>query len=148
MSSSDVYKSKDWIIEKAFIKIDNYEAMYKQSIVEPDEFWFQQGQRLDWFIPYTKVRDYSYEKNDLYIKWYEDGELNASYNCLDRHVEKNRDKIAKITDIGPQGGGHFFWPKMFPDQFTIDNKKKKICHVIIFSKYGCNSSFTIHYTKI
>ena len=41
MSSSDVYKSKDWIIEKAFIKIDNYEAMYKQSIVEPDEFWFQ-----------------------------------------------------------------------------------------------------------
>ena len=88
MSSSDIYKSKDWITEKAFIKKDDYKAMYEQSISKPDEFWFEQGQRLDWFTPYTKVRDYSYEKDDLYIKWYEDGELNASYNCLDRHIEK------------------------------------------------------------
>ncbi len=98
MSSSDVYKSKDWITEKAFIKKDDYKAMYEQSISKPDEFWFEQGQRLDWFTPYTKVRDYSYEKNDLYIKWYEDGELNASYNCLDRHIEKNGDKIAVIWE--------------------------------------------------
>ena len=98
MSSSDVYKSKDWIIEKAFIKNDAYKAMYEQSISKPDEFWFEQGQRLDWFTPYTKVRDYSYEKDDLYIKWYEDGELNASYNCLDRHIEKNADKIAVIWE--------------------------------------------------
>ncbi len=98
MSSSDIYKSKDWITEKAFIKKDDYKAMYEQSISKPDEFWFEQGQRLDWFTPYTKVRDYSYEKDDLYIKWYEDGELNASYNCLDRHIEKNADKIAVIWE--------------------------------------------------
>ena len=98
MSSSDVYKSKDWITAKAFIKKDDYKAMYEQSISKPDEFWFEQGQRLDWFTPYTKVRDCSYEKNDLYIKWYEDGELNASYNCLDRHIEKNGDKIAVIWE--------------------------------------------------
>ena len=72
--------------------------MYEQSISKPDEFWFEQGQRLDWFTPYTKVRDYSYEKDNLYIKWYEDGELNASYNCLDRHIEKNGDKIAVIWE--------------------------------------------------
>ena len=98
MSSSDIYKSKDWITEKAFIKKDDYKAMYEQSISKPDEFWFEQGQRLDWFTPYTKVRDYSYEKDDLYIKWYEDGKLNASYNCLDRHIEKNADKIAVIWE--------------------------------------------------
>ena len=98
MSSSDIYKSKDWITEKAFIKKDDYKAMYEQSISKPDEFWSEQGQRLDWFTPYTKVRDYSYEKDDLYIKWYEDGELNASYNCLDRHIEKNADKIAVIWE--------------------------------------------------
>ena len=98
MSSSDIYKTKDWITEKAFIKKDDYKAMYEQSISKPDEFWFKQGQRLDWFTPYTKVRDYSYEKDDLYIKWYEDGELNASYNCLDRHIEKNADKIAVIWE--------------------------------------------------
>ena len=98
MSSSDIYKSKDWITEKAFIKKNDYEAMYEQSISKPDEFWFEQGQRLDWFTPYTKVRDYSYEKDDLYIKWYEDGELNASYNCLDRHIKENGDKIAVIWE--------------------------------------------------
>ena len=98
MSSSDIYKSKDRITEKAFIKKDDYKSMYEQSISKPDEFWFEQGQRLDWFTPYTKVRDYSYEKDDLYIKWYEDGELNASYNCLDRHIEKNADKIAVIWE--------------------------------------------------
>ena len=98
MSASDVYKSKDWITEKAFIKKDDYKSMYEQSISKPDEFWFEQGQRLDWFTPYTKVRDFSYEKDDLYIKWYEDGELNASYNCLDRHIEKNADKIAVIWE--------------------------------------------------
>ena len=51
MSSSDIYKSKDCIIEKAFIKKDDYKAMYEQSISKPDEFWSEQGQRLDWFTP-------------------------------------------------------------------------------------------------
>ena len=127
MSSSDVYKSKDWITEKAFIKIDNYEAMYKESIVEPDEFWFQQGQRLDWFTPYTKVRDYSYEKNDLYIKWYEDGELNASYNCLDRHVEKNRDKIAVIWEgDDPSNMRKITYQELFTEVCKFSNGLKSL----------------------
>ena len=127
MSSSDVYKSKDWITEKAFIKKDNYEAMYKESIVEPDEFWFQQGQRLDWFTPYTKVRDYSYEKNDLYIKWYEDGELNASYNCLDRHVEKNRDKIAVIWEgDDPSNMRKITYQELFTEVCKFSNGLKSL----------------------
>ena len=127
MSSSDVYKSKDWITEKAFIKEDNYEAMYKESIVEPDEFWFQQGQRLDWFTPYTKVRDYSYEKNDLYIKWYEDGELNASYNCLDRHVEKNRDKIAVIWEgDDPSNMRKITYQELFTEVCKFSNGLKSL----------------------
>ena len=122
MSSSDVYKSKDWIAEKAFIKNDDYKAMYEHSISKPDEFWFEQGQRLDWFTPYTKVRDYSYEKDDLYIKWYEDGELNASYNCLDRHVEKNADKIAVI------------WEEMIPlirEKLHIKNYSQKYVNFLM-----------------
>ena len=127
MSSSDVYKSKDWITEKAFIKIDDYEAMYKESIVEPDKFWFQQGQRLDWFTPYTKVRDYSYEKNDLYIKWYEDGELNASYNCLDRHVEKNRDKIAVIWEgDDPSNMRKITYQELFTEVCKFSNGLKSL----------------------
>ena len=98
MSSSDIYKSKDWIIDKAFIKQDEYKELYKQSISNPEKFWFEQGKRLDWITPFTKVRDYSYDTNNLYVKWYEDGELNASVNCLDRHVDKNGDKTAIIWE--------------------------------------------------
>ena len=98
MSSSDTYKSKDWIVDKAFINQDEYKKLYNQSISQPDEFWFEQGKRLNWITPYSKVCDYSFDKDNLYVKWYEDGELNASYNCLDRHIEKNGDKTAIIWE--------------------------------------------------
>ena len=98
MSSSDTYKSKGWIVDKAFINKDEYKELYNQSISQPDEFWFEQGKRLNWITPYSKVCDYSFDKDNLYVKWYEDGELNASYNCLDRHIEKNGDKTAIIWE--------------------------------------------------
>lgn len=74
-----------------------YEALYKRSIDEPDVFWGDVGQRLDWFKPYTKVKNASFE-GDVSIKWYEDGILNASYNCLDRHLESKGDQIALIFE--------------------------------------------------
>ena len=66
MSSSDVYKSKDWIAEKAFIKNDDYKAMYEHSISKPDEFWFEQGQRLDWFTPILRLET-THMKRMIYI---------------------------------------------------------------------------------
>ena len=98
MSVSDIYKSKDWVKDKALITTDDYEKLYSQSITDPISFWGEQGKRLDWYTPYTKIRDYSYNKNNLYIKWYEDGILNASYNCIDRHIEKNGDKVAILWE--------------------------------------------------
>ena len=98
MSVPDIYKSKDWVKDKALITTDDYEKLYSQSITDPISFWGEQGNRLDWYAPYTKIRDYSYNKNNLYIKWYEDGILNASYNCIDRHIEKNGDKVAILWE--------------------------------------------------
>jgi acetyl-CoA synthetase len=98
MSVPDIYKSKDWVKDKALITTDDYEKLYSQSITDPISFWGEQGNRLDWYTPYTKIRDYSYNKNNLYIKWYEDGILNASYNCIDRHIEKNGDKVAILWE--------------------------------------------------
>jgi len=98
MSVPDIYKSKDWVKDKALITTDDYEKLYSQSITDPISFWGEQGKRLDWYTPYTKIRDYSYNKNNLYIKWYEDGILNASYNCIDRHIEKNGDKVAILWE--------------------------------------------------
>ena len=98
MSVSDIYKSKEWVKDKALINKEDYKKLYNQSITDPLSFWEEQGKRLDWYTPYTKIRDYSYDINNLYIKWYEDGVLNVSYNCIDRHIEKLGDKVAILWE--------------------------------------------------
>ena len=98
MSVYDIYKSKDWVKDKALISKENYKKLYNQSITDPSSFWEEQGKRLDWYTPYTKIRNYSYDINNLYIKWYEDGVLNVSYNCIDRHIEKSGDKVAILWE--------------------------------------------------
>jgi len=84
--------------KKAWADDAKYQDMYRRSIDDPAAFWGEQGRRLDWFTPYTKVRDVSYAAADLHIKWYEDGTLNASYNCLDRHIESRGDQVAVIWE--------------------------------------------------
>ena len=81
-------------------KIDNnkYMEMYQESISNPEEFWRKMGNRIDWITPFSKVKDTSFSHDDVSIKWYEDGSLNVSYNCIDRHLEKNRDKVAIIWE--------------------------------------------------
>ena len=73
-----IYKSKKNIIDNALISKANYNKMYLDSINDPIAFWEEQGKRLDWFKPYKKVREYSYDQDTLSIKWYEDGQLNVS----------------------------------------------------------------------
>jgi acetyl-CoA synthetase len=63
-----------------------YEQLYQKSIQEPEAFWRVHGQRISWFKPYHKVKNTSFEPSNVSIRWYEDGELNACYNCLDRHL--------------------------------------------------------------
>ena len=81
-------------------KIDNnkYVEMYQESISNPEEFWRKMGNRIDWITPFSKVKNTSFSQDDVSIKWYEDGSLNVSYNCIDRHLEKNRDKVAIIWE--------------------------------------------------
>lgn len=80
----------------AYLNIEEYEKMYKESLENNDEFWGKMGQRIHWFKPYTKVGNWKYSKEDTQIKWYEDGELNVCYNCVDRHLEKKADDVAII----------------------------------------------------
>lgn len=83
--------------------IDTYHAMYHESVTNSEAFWFKQGQRLDWFTPYTIAKNAPFEPNNINIKWFEDGELNACYNCVDRHVEKHADKVAIIYEGNEPG---------------------------------------------
>ncbi len=82
----------------ARIKRDDYARLYAESVSDPEGFWGRVGQRLDWIKPPTKIKNVSFDRNDLHIRWYEDGELNVSANCLDRHLAERGDKVAIIFE--------------------------------------------------
>ncbi len=94
----DLYKPSNKIVENAHINKLKYEEMYKKSISNPIKFWGEHGKRIDWIKNYEKVRDFSYDQKNLYIRWFEDGTLNASYNCIDRHLKNNGNKTAIIWE--------------------------------------------------
>ncbi|MCW0504215.1 acetate--CoA ligase, partial [Aeromonas piscicola] len=98
MSESKVYPVKAHISKGALLDKSGYEAMYQASVQDPDAFWSEQGKILDWIKPYTKVKNTSYDPGHVSIKWYEDGLLNVSANCLDRHLAQRGDKVAIIWE--------------------------------------------------
>jgi acetyl-CoA synthetase len=83
---------------RAWINNEKYQAMYKRSLEDPNGFWGEAGKRLDWIKPYTKVKNTSYDPENIFIKWYEDGTLNACANCVDRHLKKRADQVAIIWE--------------------------------------------------
>ena len=85
------------IKESALISFDEYKNKYNESIQNPDKFWSNEANSLSWIKKFDTVRNYSFG-NNISIKWFEGGKLNASYNCLDRHLEKNGEKLAIIWE--------------------------------------------------
>jgi len=75
-----------------------YKTRYQASIENPEAFWGEEAKRLDWMKPYTRVKDVSYAPGNVSIKWFEDGELNVSVNCIDRHLAKRADQVAIIWE--------------------------------------------------
>ena len=82
----------------ALVDNDAYLEIYAESLRDPETFWGAHGQRIDWIKPYSKVKNTHYGKDDVSIKWYEDGTLNACYNCVDRHLAEHGDTIAIIWE--------------------------------------------------
>ncbi len=87
--------TKKWS-NKAYINKIQYEKKYKLSIKDNENFWKKEGKRIDWIKPYKKIKDVKYSKTDVKIRWYYDGTLNASANCIDRHLENKKNKTAII----------------------------------------------------
>jgi acetyl-CoA synthetase len=98
MSDNELFPVPDAWASRAFADNDKYLAMYQQSVDDPDGFWREQGKRIDWFKPDTKVKNTTYGPGDVSIKWYEDGTLNAAHNCLDRHLASRGDQTAIIWE--------------------------------------------------
>ena len=98
MSDNSRFAPAAEVVERALIDEAGYQALYQESIKDPQGFWAKQGHSIDWMTPFTTVSSVSYDKPDVSIKWYEDGTLNASVNCLDRHLATRGDQTAIIWE--------------------------------------------------
>ena len=98
MTDSKLYPVDPALAASAWVDERTYEAMYRQSIEDPDTFWAEQAKRLDWIQFPTKIKNTSFAPGNIDIRWYEDGILNVSYNCLDRHLQGRGDQTAIIWE--------------------------------------------------
>ncbi|CAN1598905.1 Acs Acyl-coenzyme A synthetases/AMP-(fatty) acid ligases [Candidatus Pelagibacterales bacterium] len=87
----------DWA-KNSYVNQSSYEAKYKESINNNEKFWADEGKRIHWFKPYTKVKDVIYSTKKVSIKWFYDGTTNVSYNCIDRHLPKRAKQTAIIFE--------------------------------------------------
>ena len=86
------------IAARALVNAAGYQEIYGESLADPEAFWRHHGQRIDWIQPYTIVKNTRFTKNDVSIKWYEDGTLNACVNCVDRHLPRRAEQTAIIWE--------------------------------------------------
>ncbi len=84
--------------KRAFADDAKYQEMYARSVKDPNGFWGEQAKRIDWIKPFTKVKNTSYDPHNVSIKWFEDGTLNACFNCVDRHLAKRGDQTALLWE--------------------------------------------------
>ncbi|AUN31460.1 acetate--CoA ligase [Niveispirillum cyanobacteriorum] len=97
MSSPTFFPVTEDVAASAWVDEAKYKAMYEQSVKDPEGFWGEHGKRIDWFSPYTKVKNTSFE-GDVSIRWFEDGTTNVSHNCVDRHLATRGDQTAIIWE--------------------------------------------------
>ncbi|MEN5228826.1 acetate--CoA ligase [Brevundimonas naejangsanensis] len=98
MSDPEIYPVPAELAARAHMDRDGYEAARIQARETPDAFWATQAERLDWMTFPTKIKDVSFKKEDFRIRWFEDGVLNASVNCIDRHLPARKDEVAILWE--------------------------------------------------
>lgn len=94
MSHPTVYPVPASAAKRSLLTNEQYMQMYQQSVSSADTFWAEHGKRLHWFTPFTKVKNTSFASGKVNINWFSDGVLNASYNCLDRHLPERANQVA------------------------------------------------------
>ncbi len=95
----ELFPVADAIAKAAHVDRDRYKALYRASVENPEAFWAEQAQKtIDWIRPFTKVKNVSYGPSEVHIRWFEDGVLNVSANCIDRHLATGRDRTAILWE--------------------------------------------------
>jgi acetyl-CoA synthetase len=118
MSDSFLPVPKEWK-DRALIDKAKYEEMYARSVADADGFWAEQAKRIDWMKPFTKVKDVSWDPDRLHIKWFEDGALNVSANCIDRHLPTRAKQTAIIWEADD--------PNAAPRHVTYEELHREVC---------------------
>ncbi|MFM8498770.1 MAG: acetate--CoA ligase [Chakrabartia sp.] len=116
---------QDWT-QNSRITADRYDALYAQALNEPEQFWLDQARRLNWYRAPTKAGNASFNKADFGIKWFEDGQLNASVNCIDRHLPTRADDIAIIwePDVPSEAPRHISYGELHAEVCRFANVLK------------------------
>ncbi len=122
-----VYPVRDDIAANAWIDREKYQAMYQQSVDDPEGFWAEQAKRIDWFKAPTKIKHTSFDPHNVDIRWFEDGTLNASVSCLDRHLEKRGDQTAIIWEgDDPKDSKHVSYRELHAKTCQLANALKEL----------------------
>jgi len=125
MSEVHIYPVTDQAKKRTKIDSEKYQSLYEDSLRDPESFWAEQGKRLDWIKPYTITKNVSFASANLDIKWYEDGMLNASANCLDRHLSERGDQTAIIYEGDePDVSRHITYRELHQDTCKFANVLK------------------------
>ena len=125
MDQQPIFQPSDALAKHAHIDADGYQALYAESIADPNAFWAKHGKRIDWIKPYSQISDVSYDAKDLHIKWFADGSLNAAANCLDRHLAERGDQTAIIWEGDePDQQRHISYKELHEDVCKFANVLK------------------------
>ncbi len=120
-------KIKDNWVKEGKVDESTYLSMYKESIQDNDNFWHKHSSRVDWYKKFTKIKNFKYSKNDVSIKWFEDGKLNVTYNCVDRHAKSDPEKIAIIWEgDNPEDTKNITYKDLLRNVCRVANSLKKI----------------------
>jgi acetyl-CoA synthetase len=124
--SDKIYAVPDAFAAKSNVKQQQYEEMYARSVNDPDGFWAEQAEKyVSWDKKWDKVSDWSFDQNDLHIKWFEGGKLNVSYNCIDRHLATRADQTAIIWEgDDPNDSKHITYKELHEEVCKLANVLK------------------------
>jgi len=123
--SDALFKPPADIVSNALVDQAKYQEMYRRSIDDPEGFWNEHGKRIDWIKPYTKVKNVSYDAKNLSIKWFEDGALNVSANCIDRHLPTKANEVAIVWEgDDPKDHKHVTYQELHDEVCKLANAMK------------------------
>ncbi len=127
MSDVIVHPIDSEIAKNAHIDEAGYKETYLRSVEHNEDFWGEVGKRIDWIKPYTQVKDVSFNRDDLRIRWYYDGVLNVSANCIDRHLATQKDQVALIWEgDDPTVDAHITYGQLYENVCRFANTLKSL----------------------